>query len=77
LLLLTVYSVDAGLLSLERAVEVLDVQLSLNVQLVHLFPEPCDVLLSFVAVFRVLVLFLLDGRRELLDLLGKFALLLE
>lgn len=55
----------------------MDVQLGLYVEFVDLLAEAGNVLLSLIAVLRVLILLLLDGLGKLLDLLGKFAFLLK
>jgi hypothetical protein len=77
ILLLPIDSVDARLLAFQRAVKVLDVQLCLHIQLIHLFTQPSDILLRLIAVLRVLVLLFLDGLGKFFHLLGELSFLFK
>lgn len=77
ILLLPIDPVYTRLLAFQRAVKVLDVQLGLHIELIHLFTEPSDILLRLIAVLRVLVLLFLDGLGKFFHLLRKLSLLFK
>lgn len=76
-LLLSVETVIARLSSLQTAIQVLNVEFSLNIKLVDLLLQSLNVLVSLFTLFGVVVLLFCDVERELFQFTLKSAFLVK
>lgn len=76
-LFLSVQTVVARLSTLERAVQVLNVELSLHIQLIDLLLQSLNVLVGFFTLFSVVILLFLNSHGKSFQFILEFALHIE